>query len=67
MPKNTELTVTVVVNGKTVTLGTSKTDAKGNVTLPKFKPTKAGTYQIQMTTAKGVKYFVKVVVKAAKK
>ena len=66
LPKTSKLTVTTVINGKTVNLGSVKTNANGTVTIPGFTVTKPGTYTVQLTNAKGVKYFVKVVVKAKK-
>ena len=66
LPKNSTLKATVVINGKTISLGSLKTNANGSVTLSAFAASKPGTYLIQLTTSKGVKYFVKVVVKAKK-
>lgn len=55
-------TVSLFVRGKWVTLGTVKTDATGRATLPAFRPTKAGTYNVRITDAAGVSRYVKVVV-----
>jgi len=52
-----------MIAGKAVALASVKTDAKGTVTLPAFKIAKPGLYVIQLTTAGGTKYFVKVVAK----
>jgi len=67
LPKSAPLTVTTVINGKTVNLGSVKTNKDGTVTVPGFSVTKPGTYTVQLTSAKGTRYFVKVVVKAKKK
>ena len=67
LPKSAPLTVTTVINGKSVNLGSVKTNSNGTVTIPGFSVTKPGIYTVQLTSAKGTKYFVKVVVKAKKK
>lgn len=67
LPKSTTFAATVLINGKPVKLGTIKSSAKGALVIPSFKQTKAGTYTIQLTNSKGAKYYIKVVVKAAKK
>ena len=64
MPKSTTMSATIVIGGKTVSLGSVKTNSSGTATLPAIKVTKAGTYVIQMTSGSGAKYFIKVVVKA---
>ena len=62
LPKKSALSVKVKVNGAWTILGVVKTSKIGRATLPTFRVDKAGTYPIQMATAKGVKYYVKVIV-----
>ena len=62
LPKAKVLKVKVRSGSPWKSLGKVKTTKKGRATLPTFTVTKAGTYNIQLTTAKGVKYYVKVVV-----
>jgi hypothetical protein len=56
------LKVTIMIAGKAVALASLVTDAKGTVTLPAFKIAKPGVYFIQLASASGAKFFVKVVV-----
>ena len=56
----------MLINGKNVVLGSVSTNTNGSATLPAISASKPGTYIIQLTSAKGVKYFVKIVVKASK-
>jgi hypothetical protein len=63
LPVKKALKVTIMIGGKAVALASVKTDAKGTVTLPAFKIAKPGVYSIQLASASGAKYFVKVVVK----
>ena len=62
LPKGKVLTVKVRSASPWMSLGKVRTTKKGLATLPTFTVTKAGTYNVQLTTAKGVKYYVKVVV-----
>jgi len=55
---------TIVIGGKSVSLGSIKTNSIGGATLPAISASKAGTYIIQLTSNTGAKYFIKVVVKA---
>ena len=66
LPKSTLVKAVIVVGGKTYVLGSIKTNSKGVAIVPAFLTTKAGTYSVQLTTAKGVKYFIKLVVKSKK-
>ena len=66
LPKSTALKASVVINGKTYPLGTVKTNSSGVATIPAFSAAKVGTYSIQLTSTKGVKYFIKLVVKSKK-
>jgi Fibronectin type III domain len=66
LPKSTAFKASVVINAKSYTLGSVKTNSSGVATLPAFSAAKAGTYSVQLTTAKGVKYFIKLVVKSKK-
>ena len=66
LPKNTTFRISVVINGKSVSLGSVKSGSTGVLTLPKLNTTKQGTYTVQMINSKGVKYFVKVVLKVKK-
>ena len=67
LPKSTSFVATVLVNGKQVKLGTIKSGVNGSLVIQGFNQKKPGTYTIALTSSKGVKYFIKVVVKAAKK
>ena len=62
LPKGKVLTVKVRSASPWMSLGKVRTTKKGLATLPTFTVTKAGTYNVQLTTAKGVEYHVKVVV-----
>jgi len=67
LPKSTAFTATVLINGKQVKLGSIKSSSSGALAISGFNETKPGTYTIQLTNSKGVKYFIKVIVKATKK
>ena len=67
LPKSASLTVSTVVNGKTIDLGLVKTSVNGTAIVPAFRVAKSGMYIIQLNGANGSKYFVKVVVRAKKK
>lgn len=66
LPAAAPMKITLSVGGSTVSLGTVKTDAKGNLKIPALSLAKPGTYTIAVKSAKGTTYFVKVVVKAKK-
>jgi len=63
LPKNATLNASIVIGGKTVSLGPIKTNSIGTATLPAFKASKTGTYVIQMTSRTGAQYFIRVNVK----
>jgi hypothetical protein len=64
LPASTRMAVTMLVGGKKVNLGSARTDADGNLTLPGIRGAKPGTITVQMTAPNGTKNFVKIVVKA---
>lgn len=63
LPKKTNFAVKVKSGGKWMSLGKVRTTSAGRATLPTFTVDKAGTYSIQLSTAKGAKYYVKVLVR----
>jgi hypothetical protein len=65
LPKSTSVSATIVVNGKTLSLGSFKTSTSGALQLPGFNA-KAGTYTIGLKAPNGKTYFVKLVIKAKK-
>ena len=64
LPKSSTMKATIVIGGKTVSLGSIKTNSSGAATVPAISASKAGTYVIQLTSSTGAKYFIKMVVKA---
>ena len=66
LPAKSQLTVSIVVNGKSVTLGKVTTNSKGEVVLPAVSSSKSGTFTVQMKTASGKTYFTKVKFSAKK-
>jgi hypothetical protein len=56
----------LIINGKPVSLGSLKTSTSGPITIPAFSGSKPGTYIIQLTSSKGAKYFIKVVITVKK-
>ena len=61
---STKMAVTMLVGGKKVNLGSARTDASGNLTLPGIRGAKPGTITVQITAPDGTKKFVKIVVTA---
>ena len=61
---STKMAVTMLVGGKKVNLGSARTDANGNLTLPGIRGAKPGTITVQITAPDGTKKFVKIVVRA---
>ena len=66
LAKNESFKVALVINGKNVLIGTVKTNGSGVVVLPALSASKPGTYLVQLASANGKKYFVKLVVKSKK-
>ena len=64
LPKSSEITVSIILNGKKVSLGTMKTNSNGSVTLPTILANKPGTYSVQMKSVNGKTYFIKIRVKS---
>ena len=62
LPKKTTLGVKVKQGNTTTALGKVRTTKAGRATVPTFTVDKPGAYTIQLTTAGGTKYFVKVIV-----
>jgi hypothetical protein len=50
-----------------VTFGTTRSNANGRAKVPAFKPSRAGTYTIQLATANGKAFYLKVTVTAKAK
>jgi alkanesulfonate monooxygenase SsuD/methylene tetrahydromethanopterin reductase-like flavin-dependent oxidoreductase (luciferase family) len=61
---STKMAVTTLVGGKKVNLGSARTDANGDLTLPGIRGAKPGTITVQITAPDGTKKFVKIVVRA---
>jgi hypothetical protein len=49
-----------------VTFGNTRSNANGRAKVPAFKPSRAGTYTIQLATADGKAFYLKVTVAAKK-
>jgi hypothetical protein len=49
-----------------VTIGNTRSNANGKAKVPAFKATRAGTYTIQLSTAEGKAFYLKVKVAAKK-
>lgn len=60
LPANTKMSVTIVINGKSVKIGEVSTSKKGEVILPAISSKKAGTYTIALKSASGKTFFTKV-------
>jgi hypothetical protein len=63
LPSATKVVISVNVGGRVVNLGSVTTSSAGTATLPALPRLAPGTYLVQITTAKGQKYFVKIAVK----
>jgi hypothetical protein len=60
LPNNTKLSVTVVINGKSIKIGQVLTSKKGEVILPAISSKRAGTYTIALKSASGKTFYTKV-------
>jgi hypothetical protein len=60
LPANTKMSVTIVINGKSIKIGEVSTSKKGEVILPAISSKKAGTYTIALKSASGKTFFTKV-------
>jgi len=66
LPKSQAIAASIVIAGKSVSLGSFKTTSSGSLELPGLNLKKPGTYIVALKTSKGTTYFVKLVVKAKK-
>ena len=72
LPVSTNLTAGVQAPTSTraknafVTFGTTRSNANGRAKVPAFKPSRSGTYTIQLATADGKAFYLKVKVAAKK-
>lgn len=62
LPKNADVVIRLIVNGKYLILGSATTTAKGTLQLPVVRFAKAGTYFFQVTFDNGNSVRLKVVV-----
>ena len=60
LPSKSQLAVSVIINGKSVTLGKVTTNSKGEVILPAISSAKKGVITILMRTTTGRSYFTKI-------
>ena len=60
LPKSSSLTVSVVINGKNVSLGKVSTNSKGEVLLPAITSSKSGTYTVAIKSSNGKTYYTKI-------
>ena len=61
---NTKENAAIVVNGKTVQLGSFVTSSKGELSIPAFSAAKAGTYTVVITGKNGKQSFLQIKVSA---
>jgi hypothetical protein len=62
LPKSSVITLSVMIAGKSQSLGKATTSATGVLNLPGIKFTKAGTFTVTMKDSKGVSHYMKIVV-----
>ena len=60
LPKSSSLSVSVVINGKNVSLGKVSTNSKGEVLLPAIASSKAGTFTVAIKSSSGKTYYTKI-------
>ena len=64
LPKNSNISATITINGAAVFLGVIKVSGTGIGSIPSISIGKSGTYLITLNSADGTKHFVKYVVKS---
>jgi hypothetical protein len=60
LPKSSRLNVSVVINGKSVSLGKVSTNSKGEVLLPAITSSKSGTFTVAIKSVSGKTYYIKI-------
>ena len=60
LPKSSSLNISVVINGKSVSLGKVSTNSKGEVLLPAISSKNSGTFTVAMKSASGKTYYTKI-------
>jgi len=60
LPKSSNFNVSIVVNGKSVSLGKVSTNSKGEVLLPAISSSKSGTFTVAIKSASGKTYYTKI-------
>ena len=62
LPKKATMVVRVRIDGTWVTIGQVRTTKFGRATTPAFMVSKAGPFNVQLTSSAGKKFYVKVIV-----
>ena len=60
LPKASNFSVSIVINGKSVSLGKVSTNSKGEVLLPAITSSKSGTFTVAIKSASGKTYYTKI-------
>ena len=60
LPKSSNFSVSIVINGKSVSLGKVSTNSKGEVLLPAITSSKSGTFTVAIKSASGKTYYTKI-------
>jgi hypothetical protein len=60
LPKSSNYSVSIVINGKSVSLGKVSTNSKGEVLLPAITSSKSGTFTVAIKSASGKTYYTKI-------
>ena len=60
LPKASNFSVSIVINGKSVSLGRVSTNSKGEVLLPAITSSKSGTFTVAIKSASGKTYYTKI-------
>ena len=63
LPKKSDLSTVITINGAAVILGVIKVNGSGSANIPSISLSNSGTYLITLTSTNGMKYFVKYMVK----
>ena len=66
LPKSSAIAASIIIGGKSISLGKFKTNSNGSVQLSGLSLKKAGTYVIALKSSKGATYYLKVVIKPKK-
>ena len=60
LPKSSNFSVSIVINGKSVSLSKVSTNSKGEVLLPAITSSKSGTFTVAIKSASGKTYYTKI-------